>query len=241
VHSVDYYEENSNEVVLEQFVLEYRPLVKKIVLYIKKRLPSFVGIDDLMQSGFVGLLEARKNYKTHLGASFETYASIRIRGSIMDALRKSSWSSRENSRNMRKISDAISTIEQRGQRQPTTEEIILEMGITSEEHLKISQQISIGSVVSLDLIDSEDSLLGNDEADPETLVQEEDLKSHVKKILIELPEREQLVLSLYYIEEFTFKQIGEILSLTEARICQLHSQSIARLQAKMRSKKIVTK
>jgi RNA polymerase sigma factor for flagellar operon FliA len=120
VHSVDFYEENANGMMLEQFVIEYQPLVKKIALYIKHRLPSYVGIDDLMQSGFVGLIEARNNYKNNLGDSFETYVSIRIRGSIMDALRKSSWSTRESSRNMRKISDAITMIEQRGQKQPTS-------------------------------------------------------------------------------------------------------------------------
>ena len=238
MHSVDFYEENANGLMLEQFVTEYHPLVKKIALYIKHRLPSYVSIDDLMQSGFVGLLEARKNFKNNMGASFETYASIRIRGCIMDALRKSSWSTRESSRNMRKISDAITVIEQRGHKQPTTEEIISELGISPEEHMKICQQISVSSVVSLDSIDGDNDFFGDDSADPETITQEEDIKLHIKRILVDLPEREQLVLSLYYVEEFTFKQIGEILDLTEARICQLHSQSIARLRAKMRIQKI---
>jgi RNA polymerase sigma factor for flagellar operon FliA len=238
VHSVDFYEENAGGLMLEQFVVEYQPLVKKIALYIKHRLPSHVSLDDLTQSGFVGLLEARRNYKNNMGATFETYASIRIRGAIMDALRKSSWSTRESSRNMRKISDAISTIEQRDHRQPSTEEIITELGISAEEHMKMSQQISIASVVSLDVLDSDQELFGDAESDPETIIQEEDIKQYIKHILVELPEREQLVLALYYVEEFTLKQIGEILDLTEARVCQLHSQSLARLRAKMRSQKV---
>jgi RNA polymerase sigma factor for flagellar operon FliA len=104
--------------------------------------------------------------------------------------------------------------------------------------MKMCQQISVSSVVSLDSIDGDNSFLGDDEADPQNITQADDIKLHIKRILVDLPEREQLVLSLYYVEEFTFKQIGEILDLTEARICQLHSQSIARLRAKMRINKI---
>jgi RNA polymerase sigma factor FliA len=238
VHSVEMYEESANGATLEQFVLEHRPLVKKIALYIKHRLPSHVALEDLLQSGFVGLLEARKNFKKDMGASFETFASIRIRGAIVDSLRKNSWCTRESSKNMRRISDAITRIEQRGQKQPTTEEIILELDISMDEHAKICQQITVSNVMSLDLIDSENAVFGDDALNPQELSQQDDLKQLIKTVLDRLPEREQMVLSLYYLEEFTFKQIGEILELTEARICQLHSQAIIRVQTKLRVKKI---
>lgn len=232
MHSVGMYEENSDEVI-EQFVIEHRPLVKKIALHIKRRLPSHVELDDLLQSGLIGLLEARKNYKPNMGTTFETFASIRIRGAIIDSLRKSSWVSRETIKNMRKMSDAITKIEQRNQKHATSEEIAEELGISVEEHFKITQEISICNILSLDEIDQDNSIFGNDDTAPEGIVSQEDIKEQLKEILQELPEREQLVLSLYYVEEFTFKQIGEILDLTEARICQLHTHAIARVRGKM--------
>ena len=239
MQSVNLYEENIDGLLLEQFVLQHRPLVKKIALYLKRRLPSHVELDDLLQSGLVGLLEARTHYKDNMGTTFDTYASIRIRGSIIDSLRKNSWVSRETIKNMRKMSEAISKIEQRNQMQATTEEIAAELGITLEEHFKISQEISICNVLSLDEVDHDNSFLGDDANNPQVIVQHEGVERRLKDILTNLPEREQLVLSLYYVEEFTFKQIGEILELTEARICQLHSQAIARVRAKMDTENLI--
>lgn len=238
MQGIEFYKENSDNLQLEQFVLEYRPLVRKIALHIKRRLPSHIELDDLLQSGFIGLLEARKHFKTNAGASFETYASIRIRGSIIDALRKNSWGTREAIKNMRKIGDAISRLEQRSQKQPTAEEIANELGITHEEHIKICQQISVCNVISLDMVENDESMLGEENANPDSITQENEIKLYIKEILTTLPEKEQLVLSLYYIEEFTFKQIGEILDLTEARICQLHSQAISRIQTKLHKEKL---
>lgn len=235
MHSVTIYEKNADGVMLEQFVIQYRPLVKKIALYIKRRLPSHIELDDLLQSGLVGLLEARNQYKSGTGASFETYASFRIRGAMIDFLRKNSWVTRETIRNMKRISDAITKIEQRDHKQATTEEIAEELGITMEEHFKISQEISICNVMSLEEIDRGYSVIGDDTINPQIIAQDEGIQQHLKNILTHLPEREQVVLSLYYVDEFTFKQIGQILELTEARICQLHSQAIARIRSKMKA------
>lgn len=234
---IENYEDNSDDSKLEEFVLEHKVLVKKIALYIKRRLPSHIELDDLLQAGLIGLLEARKNYKTGTGASFETYASIRIRGAIIDSLRKSSWITRETIKNMKKISAAISKIEQRDQRQATTEDIAAELGISSEEHFRIAQEISVCNTLSLSEIDRDDSLLANDIENPQEIMHEHSIKEHLKEVLADLPKKEQLVLSLYYVDEFTFKQIGEILDLTEARICQLHSQAIARVRVKMDTEK----
>lgn len=235
MQSINFYEENADNKVPEQFVLEHRPLVKKIALYIKKRLPSHILLDDLLQSGFVGLIEAQQQYKSNMGTSFETYASIRIRGAIIDSLRKNSWCTRDSSLNLRNMSDAISRLEQRAHKQPSSEEIANELGISMDEHLKVCQQISMNTVISLDALNTDSGQLsGDDEANPFEIAQHDDMKLHLKTVLSSLPEREQLVLSLYYLDEFTFKQIGEILTLTEARICQLHSQAIARIQTKMK-------
>jgi RNA polymerase sigma factor FliA len=238
MHSVDMYTQNAGEIISDQFVIEHHAFVKKIALHIKHRLPSHVGLEDLLQAGFVGLLEAHKSFKDNLGASFETYAGIRVRGAIFDALRKNSWCTRETSRQMRTIANAITTIEQREQKQATAEDIIIELNTTPEEYARICQQISVSNVVSLDLIDSENALFGDDEENPQLIIQEDDLKQNIKKSLSNLPEREQLVLSLYYVDELTFKQIGEVLGLTEARICQLHSQAITRMKNKMRLKNL---
>lgn len=231
MQGANFYEKNV-EKSAEQIVSEYLPLVKKIAVFIKRKLPSSIEFDDLLQSGLVGLLEAGKNYNPDLGASFETFASIRIRGAIIDSLRKNSWVSRETIKNMKRISQAISRIEQRDQRPATTEAIIKELEITADELFKISQEINMLQIVSLN--EETMNVAHEDLIDPEKIAQKEWLKESLKNCLKLLPEREQLVLSLYYVEELTFKQIGEALDLTEARICQLHSQAIIRIRSKLK-------
>lgn len=232
MNNINAYEDNSEKLITDQFILQYQPLVKKIALFIKRRLPSHIDLDDLIQSGLVGLLEASKGFQEGLGASFETYASIRIKGSMIDSLRKNSWASRDTIKNMKRISEAISQVEQRKQAHASAEEIAKEIGVSIEEYFKISQEISFCSVLSLDEIE-QDSIPGEGEDDnPQEITQNEFVKSDLKTILAGLPEREQLVLSLYYVDELTLKQIGEVLEITEARVCQLHSQAIARVKSK---------
>lgn len=235
MQGLEIYKQNSgDELSLEKIVVEYRPLVKKIALYIKRRLPSHIELEDLLQSGFVGLIEAKKHYLPNMGASFETYASIRIRGSIIDALRRNSWGTRESAKNMRMITEAINKIEQRTQQHPSNEEIADELGISMEEYTRISHQVSVSQILSIDAMNIPDVFPNEQEDDPQEISQADEMKEYIKQMIHTLPEREQLVLSLYYVEEFTFKQIGEILDLTEARVCQLHSKAIAKIQAKLR-------
>lgn len=233
MQGIKQYAENRDALTIEDFVIHYRPLVKKIALYIKRSLPKHVELDDLLQSGLLGLLEARSNFKPNRQASFETFASIRIRGSMIDALRKNSWVSREIVKNMKKIATATTKIEQRNQKSATPEEIARELGISFEEHSKMTQEISVLNMVSLDEIDQDQSSFGDDEFNPSEINQREAIKKQLKQVLDTLPEREKLVLSLYYVDEFTFKQIGEILDLTEARICQLHAKAIDMVRNKM--------
>jgi RNA polymerase sigma factor for flagellar operon FliA len=234
--SIAIYEKNAN-LNLEKFVQNHLPLVKKIALYMKRRLPSHIEFDDLLQSGLVGLLEAKDKFDPTNGATFSTYASMRIRGAIVDSLRKNSWATREALKSMKLISGAIAKIEQRDHRRATTKDIVSELGITSEQHLQISQDINMLHITSLNYDSQVDAIVVDSADDPERIVQQDSIKLYLKKILKDLPKREQLVLSLYYIEELTFKKIGEVLNLTEARICQLHAQSIIRIRNKMQAEK----
>lgn len=233
VQSIGIYQDNSGD-ALEQFVLQHRPLVKKIALYVKRRLPSHIELDDLLQAGLIGLLEAKENYQSDMGTAFETFAGIRIRGAMIDSLRKSSCITRDTLRNMRRISEVVAKIEQRKQGPVSNEEIAAELGISIDEHFKMEQDINVCYLLSLEEIDYEHSgLIGNEEEDPQKLLQKDNIKHELKNVLSSLSEKEQLILSLYYVEEFTFKQIGEILELTEARVCQIHREAIIKVRKKM--------
>lgn len=231
--SVTVYEENGNDALLEEFVIAHRPLVKKIALYIKRRLPSHIELDDLLQSGLIGLLEAKKTYRPDGGASFETYATIRIKGCIIDSLRKTSVITRDILKNIKKMSEAISKLEQRNQKNATADEIAAELNITLEEYHQIAQEINFCNVLNIDNVDPNSTALGLDSLNPELMNQREEIKKNLQEVIKNIPEREQMILSLYYVEEFTFAEIGEILDLTEARICQLHVQAISRIRKKM--------
>ncbi len=206
MYDVDVYEEATEALPLESFVLEHHGLVKKIALHMKKRLPSYIELEDLIQSGFVGLLEARSHYKNNMGATFETFASLRVHGAMIDFLRKNSWANRDAMKYMKQISEAIRTIEQRCQHAPTTDEIIKEMKTSPTEHYKMCQQISVCHMANIDLIEA-DIPQAEDNANPQFLNEHEQMKGAVMKAINLLPEREKVVLSLYYVEEFTFRQI----------------------------------
>jgi RNA polymerase sigma factor for flagellar operon FliA len=223
----------TDSIELEDFVIAYIPLVKTIALSLKRRLPSFIEVDDLCQNGLMGLLEARQHYKENEGANFKTFASIRIRGAMIDSLRKNSWLPRDAAKKIRNVAVAIHKIEQREQRPAESEEIAKELGIDIEAHGKLVHEISNYYVVNIDNIDFD---LANPNADnPLEKSIDHDFICRLQKALPSLPEREQMVLSLYYVEEFTLKQIGEVLGLSEARVCQLHTQAIARLKIKFNS------
>lgn len=231
MHGIDVYEENSQAITLEQFVREHNTLVKKIALHIKKRLPSHIELDDLLQSGYVGLLEAKNKFNPHHGVSFDTFASARIHGSIIDCLRKNSWGTRESMKNMRMINDAITIVEQRMQRHALPEEVAKQLNVSIDEYLTICHQISINQVINLD--DNINELPEEESNNPTHMHEHAEILQQIKSMITTLPTRDQQILSLYYIEELTFKQIAEVLDLTEARICQLHCQVVAKLKSRL--------
>ncbi len=219
----------------DDLVTQNIDLVKRIAQHLAARLPSTVDIDDLMQSGMVGLLEAASNFDPDRGASFETYAGIRIRGSMLDDIRKHDWTPRSVHHKYRKVTEAINAIEaETGQRaQPA--EIAGRLEITLDEYHRILADSAGSRLFSLEETMEEPSLNrpapASKTAAPDQALYHTQFRENLAKAIEKLPERERLVLSLYYERELNLKEIGEILDVTESRVCQIHGQAMLRLRA----------
>ena len=221
----------------DQLVIEHATLVKRIVYHMMTRLPQTVQPDDLMQAGMVGLLEAARNYDASQGASFETYAGIRIRGAILDEIRKNDWAPRSVYKKARTISEAVREIENREGRDARDHEVADMLEVTLDEYHQMLQDASGYRLTSFDELCSTDELMvdqlsGNTET-PFDGVQQDDFRSALSDSITGLPERERLVMALYYNEELNLREIGEVLGVTESRVSQIHSQAIIRLRARM--------
>lgn len=222
---------------LDAMVTRHAELVKRIAYHLAGRLPASVEVSDLIQAGMLGLLEAASHYTADRGASFETYAGIRIRGAMLDALRKLDWAPRSVHRKARAAAAAVREIEAEFGREARDSEIAERMGVSLADFHKIAQDAASCRVASLD--DSsgeEDSMLGRIEdetADPFLDATEQGFRTALVAAIKELPERERLVMSLYYDEELNLKEIGAVLKVTESRVCQLHGQALVRLKARL--------
>ena len=215
----------------ETMVLRHAELVKRIAYHLAGRLPPSVEVDDLIQAGMLGLLEAVSNYASGRGASFETYAGIRIRGAMIDALRKLDWAPRSVHRKARDAAAAIRELEGRHGREARDAEIAEFMGISMDEYHRITHDS-----VSCQLSSLDDDSAGEVEAvgdDPFRDVASHDFRASLAKAINELPERERLVMSMYYSDELNLKEIGAVLKVTESRVCQLHGQALTRLKARL--------
>lgn len=218
-------------------VEQYAYLVKRIAHHMMARMPASVQLDDLIQAGMIGLLEASQKYDGAKGASFETYAGIRIRGAMVDEMRRGDWVPRSVHRNSRRISEAISAVEGRTGRDASDIEIAEELGVGLEEYQNMAQDSMSGRLFSLDeMVQDDDS--GNYLADGSTEGPAEQVQSHALQYALaeaidSLPEREKLVLSLYYDEELNLKEIGLVLGVSESRVSQIHSQAALRLKNKL--------
>ncbi len=218
----------------EQTIEKYAYLVKRIAHHLMARLPDSVQFDDLVQAGMLGLLEAVGKYDASKGASFETYAGIRIRGAMLDEMRRGDWAPRSVHRNSRRVTDAIRALETRVGRAPTDKEIAAEMGVTSSEYYEILHDATRCRLVSYEEV--------NDSDDPSSLpfffsgdhgVERGALLEYVAKVIAELPERERLVMALYYDEELNLKEIGAIIGVSESRISQILSQATLRVRSRV--------
>jgi len=221
----------------DALVMRHAELVKRIAYHLAGRLPASVEVSDLIQAGMLGLLEAASNYTADRGASFETYAGIRIRGAMLDALRKLDWAPRSVHRKARAAAAAIRELEAEFGREARDNEIADRMGVSLGDYHRIAQDAASCRIASLDDSNGdEDSLLGRVEdemADPFLDASEQGFRQSLVAAIQELPERERLVMSLYYDEELNLKEIGAVLKVTESRVCQLHGQALVRLKARL--------
>lgn len=223
---------------MESLVREHVGLVKRIAYHLLSRLPPSVQVDDLIQAGLEGLIEAVKHYDAGQGASFETYAGIRVRGAMLDELRRYDWTPRSVHRKAREAADAIHAIEARTGRDARDAEVAEYMGIGLEEYRQILQDSLSCRLFSMEeLMESGDSVLdgcADERAAPEERLVRAGFADALADAISGLPERERLVVSLYYEEELNLKEIGAVLSVSESRVCQIQSQAMLRLRARMR-------
>lgn len=216
-------------------VRHYLPLVKTVVGRLAMTLPSHVSIEDLHSAGLVGLLQALRNFRPGSNASFETFARFRIRGAVLDELRRMDWVPRSVHDKARRIQEAMAELEQRTGRTPSDREMADALGITVEEYHELLDEVRPAAFVHLD------SVLNNDSSDPTPLhefVSDDEQESApeaasrrelvrlVMERLERLPEMQRKVLALYYCEDLRLREIAAVFGLTESRICQIHSQAI---------------
>ncbi|HLT14185.1 MAG TPA: RNA polymerase sigma factor FliA [Marinobacter sp.] len=215
---------------------DHAPLVKKIALHLMARLPASVQLEDLMQAGMIGLLEAAQRYSSGKGATFETYAGIRIRGAMVDEIRKGDWVPRSVHRNARRIAAAIKTVEDRIGREAQDADVARELGVELTEYHASLADANSGRLFSLDELNESGELpIEETEASDNPLdgVSTNAFQRSLAEAIEGLPEREKLVLSLYYQEELNLKEIGAVLGVSESRVSQIHSQAALRLRGRL--------
>lgn len=221
----------------DNMVEKHAPLVKRIACHLINRLPASVQLEDLIQAGMIGLLEASRNYDETQGASFETYAGIRIRGSMLDEIRKNDWAPRSVHRKARMVAEAVRNIEHSEGRDARDTEIAESLEMSLEDYYKILQDNCYHKVLSFeDMGTGDDSMLDNmSDNTPGILegLQKEDMQKLVAEAIASLPERERLVMALYYDDSLNLREIGAVMGVSESRISQIHSQAVIRLQARM--------
>lgn len=221
----------------DDLVIQHVPLVKRIAFHLMGRLPDSVQVDDLIQAGMIGLLEAVKNYDVSQGASFDTYAGIRIRGSMLDEVRRSDWTPRSVHKKSRMVSEAVREVENKLGRDARDIDIAEHLGLDTEEYNKILQDSTGCKTFSVEqLAESGDYVFGEAEKDsvePIDLLGEEDFQQALAQEIMRLPERERLVVSLYYDEELNLREIGEVLNVSESRVSQISSQAMLRLRSRL--------
>jgi len=222
----------------DRLLLEHLPAVRYIARRIHERLPQHVELDDLVSAGIVGLIDAFGKFDHTKKVQFKSYAQFRIRGAILDSLRVLDWSPRELRRKGRAVEEAIRAVQQRAGRAPSEQEIAAEMKVSLEEYQQLLGELKGLEIGSLNMERTEDSgdeelayVPGSPEEDPLFRCLEGEMKQHLMDAIDELPEKERLVLTLYYYEELTMKEIGLTLGVVESRVSQIHSSAVLRLRS----------
>lgn len=233
------YTKNPTQEMREQIIIEYAPLVKIVAGRLSMYLGGNVEYEDLVSYGVFGLIDAIDKFDTNKDVKFETYASLRIRGSILDQIRKMDWIPRTVRQRQRKIDEAIKSLEARTGKTPTDEMLAEELGVSGEELLSWQSQLKVTNVVSLnEFVESGNEPVmdakGNFRfAQPEEVIAETELKRMLKDAMQLLTEKEQKVILLYYYEDLTLKEISRVLEVSESRISQLHTKALQKMKKKM--------
>lgn len=228
-----------NQVSPIELVERHASLVKRIAHHLHARLPDTVQVDDLIQAGLEGLLEAANNYEAGKGARFETFAGIRIRGAMLDEMRRGDWSPRSVHRNARAMAEAFQTLELKLGRAPNDSEMASQLGVELGEYQSMSKNALSTKLCSFDEVLGDDpsqsrgSFVADASDGPDQQVESLQLRKQLVVAIKALPERDQLLLSLYYEQELNLKEIGKVLGVSESRVSQLHSQAALKLRAKL--------
>ena len=226
---------------VDAIVRELAPLVKRIAHHFMAKLPASVEVDDLIQAGLMGLLDAAKHFDDGQGAQFETYAVQRIRGAILDELRQADWLPRNVRRNLRRIEAAVAQLEQSLGRAPSEGELASHMAVPLEDYQQMLmdsrgyQLLHYEDFQAAEEGDFFDSFVPEGQRGPLEVLEDQGFRAHLVEAIEALPERERLIMGLYYEQELNLKEIGQVLGVTESRVCQLHSQAVARLRARMKT------
>ncbi len=227
----------------DTLLTEHMPLVKRLAHHMKAKLPPSVEVDDLVQAGMIGLLDAINRYEETHGAQFETYAVLRIRGAMLDELRSSDWLPRSLRQNMRKVEAAMTTLQQRLGRAPSESEVAKSLKLSLADYQEMLGDSGGHQLVYYEDFhddDGNDSFLdryaSDDSADPLRSLLDGDFRQAVIDAIDGLPEREKMLMGLYYEEELNLKEIGAVMGVSESRVSQLHTQAVARLRASLRER-----
>ena len=224
-----------------ELLKQHSPLVRRLAHQMIAKLPANVHIDDLIQVGMMGLHDALGRFDPGQGVQFETFATQRIRGAMLDELRGSDWMSRGNRKQQRDIESAVHRLEQKLGRAPHESEIAAEMGVTLAQYQETLTKVRGTQLVYLEDMGGDegsddylDRHVASEDANPLAMLQDHRMREALVEAIKNLPEREQYVMSMYYDHDMNLKEIAAVLGVTESRVCQLHSQSIARLRVKLR-------
>ena len=222
-----------------ELVERHAALVKRIAHHLMARLPASVIVDDLIQAGMIGLLEASKNFDGSKGASFETFAGIRIRGAMLDEIRKGDWTPRSVHKNSRSITEAIAQVEKETGRDARDADIAEKLQVSLAEYHIMLNEVSAGKIIGIEDLGVTEDVIATEQSKGVDTPYDDLLQGAFQKALAHaittLPEREAIVLSLYYDEELNLREIGEVLDVSESRVSQIHSQAMLKLKTRMQS------
>ena len=213
--------------------------MKRIAYHLMAKLPASVQVDDLIQAGLIGLMDAARNYDDTQGAQFETYAAQRIRGAMLDELRQADWLPRTVRKSLRQIEATINKLEQQHKRAPNEEEIAkaMDIDIGAYQHMLLDarghQLLYYEDLQYSDDADFFDRHVAGENTDPLKILEDAGFRKVLAKAISVLPEREKQMMGMYYEQELNLREIGEVLGVSESRVCQLHSQAVARLRTKL--------